>query len=136
LSLPYRPFVDTGEHLAILFLFGFILADLALIGFHKIPFTCSHLPGKTNFQFVFWGAFAGVILILLLAMNVEFPALHHPGQCAVLLAVLAAAAAGLRIFNNQRARSAILYFEEPPMEVITRLGLLAALPPSSGAKRP
>lgn len=135
LSLPYRPFVEVGEHLAILLLFGFILADLALIGFHKIPFTCSHFPGKTNFQFVFWGAFAGAMLILLLAMNVEFPALHHRGQCAVLLAVLAAVATGLRIFNHQRARSAILYFEEPPIEIITRLGLLSVLPPSSTLKK-
>ncbi len=135
LSLPYRPLFETGGHLAILLLLGSILADLALIGFHKIPFTCSHFPGKSNFQFLFWGAFAGVMLMVLFALNVEFPALHHPGQFALLLVVLAAAAAGLRIFNRQRARSAILYFEEPPVEVITRLGLLSVLPPSSGSKR-
>lgn len=134
LSLPYRPLFETGEHLAVLLLFGFILADLALIGFHKIPFTCSYFPGKSNSQLLFWKALAGVMLMAIFAMSVEFPALHHPGQCAVLLVVLAAVAVGLRTFNHQRARSAILYFEEPPTEVITRLGLLAVLPPSSSAK--
>lgn len=136
LSLPYRPLLEAGEHLAILLLFGSILTDLALIGFHKIPFTCSLLPGKSNFQYIFWGCLAGAMLILLFVMNVEFPTLHHPEQCALLLVGFAVAAAGLRIFNRQRARSAILYFEEPPMEVITRLGLLSALPPSSGSTRP
>ncbi|MGA2889808.1 MAG: hypothetical protein ABSE51_17305 [Terracidiphilus sp.] len=136
LSLSYRPLFETGGHLAFLLLFGFILADLALIGFHKIPFTCSHFPGKSNLQYIFWGVFAGAMVIVLFVMSVEFPALHHRGQCAVLLVVLASVAVGLRIFNHQCARSAILYFEEPPTEVITRLGLLAVLPPSSSANKP
>ena len=136
LSLSYRPLFETGEHLAVLLLLGSILADVALIGFHKIPFTCSLLPGKTNFQYLFWGALVGVMLMTIFAMSVEFPALHHPGRCALLLIVLAAAAAGLRIFNRQRAGSAILYFEEPPIEVITRLGLLSVLPPPSSVKKP
>jgi hypothetical protein len=135
LSLPYRPLFETGEHLAVLLLLGSILADLVLIGFHKIPFTCSLDPGKSNFQYLFWRVFAGVMLMTIFAMSVEFPALHHPGQCALLLVVLAAVAAGLRIFNRQRAKSAVLYFEELPPEIITALGLMQPLSPATETKR-
>jgi hypothetical protein len=135
LSLPYRPLTQTITHLALLLLFGLVLAEFSLIGFHKVPFTCSYLPGKSNFQFVFWACFAGTALTMLFVLNVEFPALHHPADLALLLLALAAAAAGLRILNRQRARSAILYFEEPPTEMLTRLGLPAVLPPVSGAKK-
>lgn len=135
LSLPYRPLFESGEHLAVMLLFGFILADVSLIGFHKIPFTCSYFPGKSNFQFLFWGALAGVLLMTIFAMSVEFPALHHPGQCALLLAVLAVASVGLRTFNRQRARSAVLYFEELPPHVITMLGLTQPQPSLPEPKR-
>jgi hypothetical protein len=126
LSLSYRPFAQTGAHLALLLLLGSILADLSLIGFYKIPFTCSHFPGKSNFQFVFWGCFAGLVLMMVFILNIEFPALQHPLQCGLLLLALATVAASLRIFNRQRARSAVLYFEELPEQLITTLGLSVA----------
>ncbi|MGB6973718.1 MAG: hypothetical protein WBD67_03445 [Terracidiphilus sp.] len=135
LSLSYRPYLETGEHLAVLLLFGFILADFVLIGFHRIPFACSHFPGKSNSQYLFWGSFAGAMLIELFVMSVEFPALHHPGQCALLLVALAAIAVGLRIFNRQRARSAVLYFEELPPQVIMTLGLTQPQPLLAEPKR-
>ena len=134
LSLPYRPLLQTGVHLAVLLLLGSILLEATLIGFHKVPFTCSYLPGKTNFQYVFWTCLVGAMLILLFALSIEFPALQSPVRSALLLFVLAVAAVGLHIYNRQRARSAVLYFEEPPEEVLTQLRLLSALPPASSGE--
>ena len=32
----------------------FLVSRTLLIGFEKIPFACSYLPGKGNLHFVFW----------------------------------------------------------------------------------
>ena len=50
LALPYRPVPQAVAHLAVLLALGFIFADLSLVGFYKIPFTCSYLPGKSEFS--------------------------------------------------------------------------------------
>lgn len=123
LSLPYRPFTQAASHLAFLLLLGLILAECSLIGFYKIPFTCSIVPGKTNFQYVFWGGLAGFMVMLIFILSVEFPALGHRAHFALLLLVLTAAAVGAGIFNRLRSRSAVIYFEEPPEEIVTTLGL-------------
>jgi hypothetical protein len=135
-SLSYRPFSQTGAHLAVLTLLGFILTEISLIGFYKIPFTCSYLPGKSNIQFVFWGCFVGIMLVMLFILNIEIPALQSTLESGLLLLLFTAAAAALYTLNCRRAHSAILYFEEPPPEVLTTLGLLSALPPTSIAKKP
>lgn len=49
--------------------------------------------------------------------------LHDPIQYAYLVIVLGGAAFALWVFNNHRAKSALLYFEELPDELITTLGL-------------
>jgi hypothetical protein len=136
LSLPYRPVPQTAVHLAVLLALGFIFADLSLIGFYKIPFTCSYVPGKSNFQFLFWTGLGVFILLLVFMLQIEYPALHSPRQSSYLLLVLGAAAVGLRIYNHRQAKSAVLYFEEPIQEIILKLGLLQALPPAPIAGKP
>jgi hypothetical protein len=135
LSLPYRPLAQAGTHLGVLLVLGFIFADLSLIGFYKIPFTCSYVPGKSNFQFVFWTGLGVFVLLLVFMLQIEYPALHSPRKSAYLLLVLGAAASGLRIYNHRQAKSAVLYFEEPVPEVIIKLGLLQAQPPAPVADK-
>jgi hypothetical protein len=125
LSLSFRPFVLVAAHLAVLALVGCILAELALIGFYKVPFTCSYLPGKSNVQVVFWGFLIVFIPIAMSSAEFEQDALHRPAKFVCMVSVLAAAALGLLTFNRYRAQSAILYFEELPEEVITTLGLIS-----------
>src|SRR5262249_7529233 len=48
---PLRP---ASGHLALLALLGLALTELCLLGAQKIPFTCSYLPGKSNFHLTFW----------------------------------------------------------------------------------
>jgi hypothetical protein len=125
LSLGFRPAGQVAAHLAILALLGWILAELCLVGFYKVPFTCSYLPGKSNIQLVFWAFFIVCVPLALWVADIELDALHHPLKFACLAAVFAAAALGLFSFNRFRAQSAVLYFEELPEEVITTLKLSA-----------
>ena len=89
------------------------------------------LPGSTNFQLVFWAGFAGFVLLVLFDISCEMPALHDAHRYAWLVGGLAAIAAGLWVFNRHDAKSAILYFEEIPDEVLTTLHLLMPPPQQS-----
>ncbi len=123
LSLPFGPRYQVTEHLVVLALLGWLFAEVSLIGFYKVPFTCSYLPGKTNIQFAFWGF---VVVLMILAVSfapLEMEALGIPFRYAILCLAVAAAAIGLSAFNRHRAQSAVLYFEEFPDPMITTLGL-------------
>jgi len=113
-----------AEHLLVLMLIGVILVDLSLIRFHKVPFTCSLLPGSTNIQLVFWAGLAGFVVLSAFVATCEMPALHDQHLYAGLIAALGAIATLLRAFNRFEAKSAVLYFEEVPDEVLTTLNLL------------
>ena len=129
LGLSFRPLPMVAEHLLVLMQIGIILVELSLIRFHKVPFTCSLLPGSTNIQLVFWAGFAGFVLLSLFVISCEMPALHNQHLYAWLVATLGAIAAGLWTFNRQEAKTAVLYFEELPDEILTTLHLL--MPPST-----
>jgi hypothetical protein len=55
----------------------------------------------------------------------ELRALSHPFQYACIVFTLAIIAAGLWAFNQYRSRTAVLYFEELPEEVLTTLRLMS-----------
>ena len=129
LALNFRPWQDVAQHLVILALLGCLLVEFALYKFDKVPFTCSFLPGKTNIQIVFWG-FAFIAGIFGVASAVyEQGALHNASKYTTMCGVLLAGVVALGALNRIRAKSAVLYFEEVPPEVIVRLGLLY-IPPA------
>jgi hypothetical protein len=80
------------EHLAILTAAGFLLVDLFLHRFRKVPFTCSYLPGGGNLKLKFGAYGIGLVFLADLATHIEFWALHRSARFAVLLGLLAAAA--------------------------------------------
>jgi len=123
LSVGFRPLFQSAAHLVLLVLMGFIMTDLSLIGLSKIPFACSYLPGKSNIQYMFWGFLIIFLPISMMFAKYEQKVLHYPFQSAFLIGVLAGVALVLWISNRHFARSARLYFEELPPEVITTLGL-------------
>jgi hypothetical protein len=131
LSLTFRPWTQVAGHLFLLALIGCIFTELSLVGFYKVPFTCSYLPGKSNIQYAFWGV--GIILPVLAISFAPFEqqALNNPVRFAWLAALLAAATLGLWTFNRHQAKSAVLYFEELPPEIITTLGLISPRPSGS-----
>ena len=44
------------EHVALLGLYGILLADMCLYENVKLPYTCSYLPGTAQMPFLFWGS--------------------------------------------------------------------------------
>ena len=125
LALRFRPLPQVAIHLAILALLGFILVDLSLVGFHKVPFTCSYLPGKINFQLIFWASLIIFLPAVVGAAMIEQHALANVSESIAIIGALLAIDIALWAWNRQRAEAAVLYFEESPEEVITTLRLLS-----------
>ncbi len=65
------PARQNAGHLAVLGILGMILADICLLRFRKIPFTCSWLPGKSHANMAFLGPTPLVLL------SVEVPDASH-----------------------------------------------------------
>lgn len=114
---PLRPVLLHG---VVLVLWGWMLLEFCLKGFHKIPFTCSYLPGKANVH-VLAGAGALVLVCITdIFVDVEKRALEQPAAYVKLLVFLA----GVVFFARWRAarHNAVygggLQFDElPPREV-------------------
>jgi len=118
------PWRLAAEHLVVLALWGILLAELGLQGFHKIPFTCSYLPGKSSFHLVFLGAM-GLIWAMMFGVIYEWRALSDTGMYVRMLAVLAIAAAAARWRAGRLAKSegSKLRFEEEEAPTVLVLGL-------------
>ena len=111
-------------HAALLALFGLLLVELCLMGFQKIPFTCSYLPGKSNFHLTFWFCVGLIIKLVELGGQAEQAALESAPAFGALAAGLAAGIFWLRTRNARRVRSdAEILFEEEPSSAILVLGL-------------
>jgi hypothetical protein len=99
-----------AKHLLALALLGGCLVEGALLGFQKVPFTCSFLPGKANVHIAFWISVLLLVPISNVAAHFERSLLDtSPGSILLILAlggilwaarrrnaVLAAAAGRLR----------------------------------------
>ena len=123
LSATFRPLPEVAAHLFILLLLGCLLAELGLIGFYKVPFTCSYLPGKSNVQFVFWGFLVLFVPLAMKFVSLEQRALSNLPALFIMTTSLLVLLAALRAFNQRQAASAAIYFEELSVEVITTLKL-------------
>jgi hypothetical protein len=86
---PWWPAVG---HLAFLGLVGALLVEISLGGIQKIPFTCSYLPGKSNFHMTFWLCIGVIIGIVIQCAELERRALANPARLAAVLVVLGIAA--------------------------------------------
>ena len=127
------PWTAAAAHLAALGLFGAMLADLCMLGFRKIPFTCSYLPGKSQVHMVILGALL-LLYFTLFAVKYERDFLRDPQELVFLLGALAvgAAAARWRAVSMAKSESAWLRFEDTPADEILVLGLT---PPSKSTER-
>ena len=122
-SLGYRPWLPAAGHLLLLAMLGLLAIEVSLIGFAKLPFTCSFLPGKANMQYVVWGSIGGGMLILLFVISCERPALGNAVEFCATAVLGTGAVLGLRLWNRARERECELYFEEKPEEPLITLGL-------------
>ena len=118
------PWRAAAGHLAVLGLWGTILAYLCLYGFQKIPFTCSYLPGKSPVTFLYM-AFWLYMVLMVEAARLELRALDRPAAFARLIAGLVIAAIAARWCTLARAKSeeSQVQFEESMPPAIMVLGL-------------
>lgn len=117
------PWWPAAGHLLVLALLGVVTAEITLAGFHKIPFTCSYLPGKSKINLTFWLCIGFVGLILDQGEVLELRALRHPASYAAMLAILVVAAVLARKRTAWLATSEALRFEELPEPAVYDLGL-------------
>ena len=120
------PWRAAAGHLALLWLVGLILAEACLGGVHKIPFTCSYLPGKSNLHVSFWAAMFGLSLgILAKGADLERRALQSGLVLGITLAVLAAIWLCARWWNSRTEDEERddAQFEDAPADEILTLNL-------------
>jgi hypothetical protein len=118
------PWRAAAGHLAILALIALILAELCLYGFHKIPFTCSYLPGKSQVHLAILGA-VFLLHFLVLSIAYEPQALEDPARFVPALVGLALvwACARWRTAAHARSQEAEVQFEEVAAPAVQVLGL-------------
>jgi hypothetical protein len=102
-------------HLFLLALAGTIVVELSVYGFHKLPFTCSYLPGQSKVLFVFWGCL--LVWVPLVGARFEMRILSRPLDfigIALLLALIAACARWRNTASAASVRGLIFEEEYPP----------------------
>jgi CubicO group peptidase (beta-lactamase class C family) len=118
------PWRAAAGHLAILALMALILGELCLHGFHKIPFTCSYLPGRSQVHLAILGALV-LIWFIVLSIQYERKALDEPALFVPAFIGLVVVWACLRWRTTAHASSeeAEVRFEEVAAPAVLRLGL-------------
>jgi hypothetical protein len=118
------PWRVAAGHLAVLVVLGLALVDGSLIGFRKIPFTCSYLPGKAQFHLVFLAGF-GLLFASFWFAQQEMEAMRSPWRYLALLTILGAAAVVARWRSAVSARDdeARVQFEDSMTPAVQTLGL-------------
>jgi hypothetical protein len=108
----------------VLGLLGSLLAYISLFGFHKIPFTCSYLPGKSQIHMI-WLAVLGFQLLIGECVRIERRALDHPGSYAIMVAVfvIAVLCARWQAVSGSASDGAMVQFEDLPAPAVMSLGL-------------
>jgi hypothetical protein len=113
------PTWPVAGHLALLALVGVAVIEFSLYGFHKLPFTCSYLPGQSKVHVVFWGCL--LVLVPLVVARFEMKVLNRPLDFIGILILLALIVACARWRTTASAKSAgeLVFEEEYPPEPFT-----------------
>ena len=114
----------TAWHLAVLALMGLVIADVCLLKFRKIPFTCSWLPGKTRMNMAFFWAL-GLVMAGPAGAEMERSALASTHGTILLVAFLLSVWLGLRmtVLTFARNDEQDVQYEEEPEPAVQGLGL-------------
>jgi CubicO group peptidase (beta-lactamase class C family) len=116
------PLPATIGHLIVLALLASILCDVCLYSFHKIPFTCSYLPGKSRVHMAF---LYGALLLygIMFSVRYERDALLDIASMAPVIGGLLVIAIIARWLTSGNAKGAELLFEEEDSSTIQTLGI-------------
>jgi hypothetical protein len=103
--------------------FAVVCYELVFSSWEKLPFTCSHLPGKTPAWFLSL-YLLGLLVALPTANWLLLECLYHPAAFVVVLTILLAAWARLHATRRDGWRELRLLYEEAPEPAIHGLNLL------------
>jgi CubicO group peptidase (beta-lactamase class C family) len=108
------PWQTAAKHLVVLVLLGTAIAELCLRGTQKLPFTCSYLPGKSNFNVTIVVSILVILPIMAKAAQLERDSFDNAVGYAVVVGLLAALAICARWSATRLAASpeGELRFEE------------------------
>ncbi len=118
------PWKAAAEHMAVLAILGVLVGECTLIGFQKIPFTCSYLPGKSKFHMAGLAAL-GQMLLTTQGAEWERDSFDNPVLYACIAGGLLAVTVLVRCYNSAHARSEAfaVQFEDIETPTIQGLGL-------------
>jgi hypothetical protein len=102
---------------------GWLLVEFQMAEWHRVPFTCSYIPGKGFVPQMCVKAFAAYVTFTLATGIALRVALRDQGVALVMALVVSAAAAALRIRRARHARRTSLLFEEQLPTELTPLRL-------------
>ncbi|MES1258069.1 MAG: hypothetical protein ABUS51_06550, partial [Acidobacteriota bacterium] len=119
------PWQAAAKHLVLLILLGTGVAELCLHGRQKLPFACSYLPGKSNFNISFLLCSLLGFTALVKAAQLERDSFDDAAGYAALVGLLAALAIGVRWSATRLAKSpeGELRFEEAAEPAVFALDL-------------
>ena len=100
-------------HVVFAFAVSFFILEVVFLHFHKIPFTCSYLPGKANLK-TFAGPYLLAFLLYLTVVTViELCCLSSPVAMSITIFLLLVAAGVLHWAGRWRKDEGLQFFEEP-----------------------
>jgi hypothetical protein len=125
LFLSIWPWKPAASHLLILVLLGIALTEICLHGVQKIPFTCSYLPGRSNFHLSFWLCIGLIMILISKGAEFERRALEDSARYWSILVIFGifVALARWRTTTATHSEEAELQFEDETPPVILGLGL-------------
>jgi hypothetical protein len=125
LFLSLWPWRAAAGHLVLLAFLSLILAEFCLHGTQRIPFTCSYLPGKSNFHITFWLCVSLLVNLINWVAKFEMLALEDSAYYVptILAFAIAATLARWRTVAVASSDEAELQFEDAPDPAILSLGL-------------
>jgi hypothetical protein len=113
-------------HLAYGATLSLLLMEVMFLGFRKVPFTCSHLPGKVNLSFLAVMYTYGFTTYSRTMAALEQWLGRSPAYAALFFAVAFAALAGFEIARRHGlGRASSLEFEDAGDPTVRTLGLTA-----------
>jgi hypothetical protein len=104
---------------------GWLLAEWTMAAWHRIPFTCSYLPGKGFVPHMFVKGFASFVCFTTASLLVLRISLSRPVAAIVFAVVFSGTAGILAVVRARRAREAGLIFEDELPTDVTPLRLNA-----------
>lgn len=118
------PWAPALGHFLLLLSLGFLLVELCLYTFPRVPFTCSYLSGKAQIDFVFWACLMLIFRLMADGAEIESQLLHHLRSFIGLVLIVAIAASVTRYLNERRASSTDDFlFEDEDSSELTSLKL-------------